>query len=106
MLLISDARGDIGPFQLAIALTIVCLVLILFWEENTGDHTDAAASVAATKTGTNLKQPSFIESVMMSLSIIRKNPAILLLGLSQAFFEGAVFSFGMYLLFRHWYLCY
>ena len=32
-----DVGGDIGPFQLAIGLTIVSLVLIVTWDENYGD---------------------------------------------------------------------
>lgn len=34
--LASDYAGDIGPFQLAIALTVISLFLILFWRENYG----------------------------------------------------------------------
>merc|ERR1712093_247903 len=33
----ADARGEIGPFQLAIALTILANVLVYFWEENYGE---------------------------------------------------------------------
>jgi len=43
----SDVAGDIGPFQLAIALTIFTLALILFWPENYGHtHGDAESSMA------------------------------------------------------------
>ena len=31
-----DVSGDIGPFQLAIALTVVTLIMIIFWPENYG----------------------------------------------------------------------
>jgi MFS family permease len=37
----ADISGDIGPFQVAILLTIVCLVLILFWPENYGSVGDS-----------------------------------------------------------------
>merc|ERR1719247_3659010 len=36
----ADARGEIGPFQLAIALTVLANILVCFWEENYGE-TDA-----------------------------------------------------------------
>lgn len=32
----ADVSGDIGPFQVAIALTVVSLVMIIFWPENYG----------------------------------------------------------------------
>lgn len=35
----ADIAGDIGPFQLAILLTIVTWGMVLFWPENTGDAT-------------------------------------------------------------------
>ena len=36
----ADLRGDIGPFQLAICLTILAGVLLAPWEENYGHHGD------------------------------------------------------------------
>lgn len=89
----SDSRGDIGPFQVAILLTIVCLGLILLWEENVGDHSDARAHGAQSKGRQVNEQPSFLQSVRLSVKVICASPQILFLGLSQAFFEGAVFSF-------------
>jgi hypothetical protein len=71
-------------------LTVVVFILILFWDENTGDH-KAESSTASNKDAENI---SFFKSVQLSGKIIAKNPAILCLGLSQAFFEGAVYSFG------------
>ena len=80
---------------MAILLTCVCLGLILFWEENTGDHSEGSSKKRKhLKDSVENVQPSFIESVRLSVTIIYKNPAILFLGLSQAFFEGAVYSFG------------
>ena len=32
----SDYAGDIGPFQLAIALTALSMCIIFFWRENYG----------------------------------------------------------------------
>ena len=34
-----DYAGDIGPFQLAIALTVLSMFIIFFWRENYG-HCD------------------------------------------------------------------
>jgi hypothetical protein len=67
-----------------VALTAVSLVFILFWNENTGDHTNSSGDGDLT----------FSQSVGVSLRTIRSSPAILCIGLSQAFFEGAIFSFG------------
>ena len=36
----SDRFGPIGPFQVAIALTVVALVLVYFWPENRGESDD------------------------------------------------------------------
>jgi hypothetical protein len=38
--LLEDAFGHIGPFQGAIALTVVALLLVLSWEENYGEEED------------------------------------------------------------------
>eukprot|EP00597_Dinobryon_sp_UTEXLB2267_P001631 CAMPEP_0170080960 /NCGR_PEP_ID=MMETSP0019_2-20121128/16952_1 /TAXON_ID=98059 /ORGANISM="Dinobryon sp., Strain UTEXLB2267" /LENGTH=415 /DNA_ID=CAMNT_0010295161 /DNA_START=193 /DNA_END=1440 /DNA_ORIENTATION=- len=86
----ADVSGDIGPFQLAIALTVLSLVLILFWNENygTADGTDPS------KNDNNASPPqSLLETVSTGLRLVRESPVILFLGLSQAFFEGAVYSF-------------
>ncbi len=85
---IADARGHIGPFQMAIVLTIVSFVLILGWSENYG-HAHAETPTKNTS-GTS----AMLKSVKDSLDVIYSNPAILCLGLSQAFFEGAVYTFG------------
>lgn len=76
----ADMAGDIGPFQLAILLTVICGVLIFFWPENYG-QTDS--------TGVTTIFASFNESA----AIIYKSPVILLLGLAQAVFEGAMYTF-------------
>lgn len=103
-----DVGGDIGPFQLAIGLTIVAFVLILAWEENYGDAHEAKAaatgdpdsnsspSSSSTTTSSSAASVSFslMDSVTDTLSLIAKYPAVLCLGLSQAFFEGAVYTFG------------
>ena len=57
----------------------------MFWPENYGD-TEGLSSIS--------------KSISSSLKVIRASPAIMLLGLSQACFEGAVYTFGT-LLFRY-----
>ncbi len=87
-LLYLDRLGDIGPFQLAIGLTVITLVIVFFWHENYGSSED--------DTDENQKKDvapapkSFVESLFLTLN----NPHILLVGLCQAFFEGAVYTFG------------
>lgn len=86
VLLVSDRYGDIGPFQLAIALTVVTLVIVLFWHENYG----SAESSADEKKNDKEEPKSFFESLMIAIN----TPQILLVGLSQACFEGTIFTFG------------
>ncbi|CAD7924255.1 unnamed protein product [Amoebophrya sp. A120] len=74
----ADVAGDIGPFQLAIFLTVVTLAMVWFWPENKGDAT-ALQSITS----------GFKEA----MQLIRRSPAMLCLGLSQAFFEGGVYTF-------------
>eukprot|EP00392_Amoebophrya_sp_AT5.2_P006166 g6176.t1 len=74
----ADIAGDIGPFQLAILLTIVTWGMVLFWPENTGD-------------ATHLQDIS--SGFKQAMRLIRSSPGMLCLGLSQAFFEGAVYTF-------------
>lgn len=81
----ADIQGDIGPFQVAILLTIMCLVLVLFWGENYGgDSKDGNSDDSAN---------SMVTSIRKSIQVMQSNPKILFLGLSQAFFEGAVYTF-------------
>ena len=78
-----DVAGDIGPFQLAIALTFVTLLLILPWRENYGD------------VGSNGNEDgSPLESIKLSVQAIARSPSMICLGLSQAFFEGGMYTFG------------
>ena len=96
----ADVSGDIGPFQLAIALTAVCLVLILaLWGENYG-HTyeeEGAAGPGAAVHPEGASVASTLAAIQSSLGVILRHPAMLCLGLSQAFFEGAVYTFGGYI---------
>lgn len=91
-----DLSGDIGPFQVAIALTVVTLGLILPWRENYG-HGKSDSTVSSTSTGGSSGasgSQSFIAWVKETGTLLRSQPVILYLGLSQAFFEGAIYTFG------------
>lgn len=79
----ADFAGDIGPFQLAIILTIVAMLLIIYWDENYGD----------THISSDNSDSSMFTSIKSTLSVVYKYPAVLCLGLSQSFFEGAVYTF-------------
>lgn len=83
MMKMTDVSGDIGPFQLAIALTVVTLVIVLPWRENYGSEHDYQAAATS----------KLWHSLKTALHAIRTNPDITRLGLSQACFEGAVYSF-------------
>jgi hypothetical protein len=85
----SILQGDIGPFQLAILLTAVALVMILFWRENYGQGSNADDSSPEESS-----LSSTLGSIANSYNVIIKHPSILFLGLSQAFFEGAIYTFG------------
>ena len=94
----ADLFGDIGPFQLAIALTCVALVLIVaWWTENYGEDGEGggegAEATDATPSGQDGGVSALLRSMLASMTVIWRSPAILYLGLSQAFFEGAVYSF-------------
>jgi predicted MFS family arabinose efflux permease len=69
----ADARGEIGPFQLAIALTVLANILVCFWEENYGE-----------------KDAGDKESSSMR---VLKNPRICLVAMSTSLFEGSMYTF-------------
>ena len=75
----ADLSGDIGPFQVAIILTIITLIFILFWPENYGQTHESLSNISS--------------DISTSMRVIIRSPAMLCLGLSQAFFEGAVYTF-------------
>ena len=95
-----DYSGDIGPFQLAILLTVVTLFLILPWRENFGtssentntekDNNDKNKNSIENKK----EEETIIEWLQTIMNLFIKNPIILCVGLSQACFEGAVYTFG------------
>jgi MFS transporter, MFS domain-containing protein family, molybdate-anion transporter len=114
----ADKLGEIGPFQVAIALTALTLVLLLFWEENYGradtcsstssDSKAEAAAVAAAVNGIestsngssaaahkhhDSEEQSFRASVASAWHCITADGRVLLLGLIQSLFEGAMYTF-------------
>ena len=78
----ADARGDIGPFQAAIALTVVVLALVLRWPENYGAD-DVGAGVVA----------SVGASLRTAAAAIAGDRRVALLAAVSALFEGATFTF-------------
>jgi MFS family permease len=79
---LEDAFGHIGPFQGAVALTAVALVLVLRWEENygeehAGDHKKSSLT------------HQFFEGWRTTVSDSR----IWRIGLTQALSEGAMYTF-------------
>ncbi|CAE7708509.1 mfsd5, partial [Symbiodinium microadriaticum] len=85
----ADWGGDIGPFQVAILLTVVALFLILTWTENYGECHNEGRSDG--KRGS--ASAEMAHSIQSSLAVVWKYPVIFCLGMSQAFFEGAVYTF-------------
>lgn len=91
----ADLLGDIGPFQLAIALTCLSLVMIVaWWGENYGEEEDKEGGGDGGSDGKGAaKEEGIVASIRAAMSTIWTSPSILYLGLSQAFFEGAMYTF-------------
>eukprot|EP00658_Telonema_sp_P-2_P012050 TRINITY_DN14598_c0_g1_i1.p1 TRINITY_DN14598_c0_g1~~TRINITY_DN14598_c0_g1_i1.p1 ORF type:complete len:401 (+),score=104.54 TRINITY_DN14598_c0_g1_i1:125-1327(+) len=67
----------VAPFGLSIVFLVVGMVLILnFWTENYGDQTG-----------------DVVKKMRESISIIAKDRTILMVGIQQALFEGAMYTF-------------
>ncbi|GKY98487.1 hypothetical protein MPSEU_000806000 [Mayamaea pseudoterrestris] len=80
--LLEDAFGHIGPFQGAVALTAIALVLVLGWEENygekqSGDHESSSVS------------SQFTDAWKTTVSDSR----VWRIGFIQALSEGAMYTF-------------
>ena len=89
--------GEIGPFQLAIALTIVGLVAVAgTWEENYGNGGDGdgdASVQAASRKGGGGEGEGEGATVSKALTLIGADRSMLLAGLTQSLFEGAMYTF-------------
>eukprot|EP00286_Rhodomonas_abbreviata_P029802 CAMPEP_0181292984 /NCGR_PEP_ID=MMETSP1101-20121128/2813_1 /TAXON_ID=46948 /ORGANISM="Rhodomonas abbreviata, Strain Caron Lab Isolate" /LENGTH=340 /DNA_ID=CAMNT_0023397521 /DNA_START=261 /DNA_END=1279 /DNA_ORIENTATION=+ len=79
----ADLMGDIGPFQLAILLTAIALVLVCFWDENYGGENDGLE-------GEVREEQNFLWDAWRVVATDRR---VLLLGLTQSLFEGAMYTF-------------
>lgn len=70
--------GNVGPFRLAVILSAIVLVYVIgAWPENRGGNA-----------GENPFQ-----LFPLAWNVIRNEPRIILVGFTQAFFEGAMFTF-------------
>jgi hypothetical protein len=71
--------GEIGPFKVAIALTALALVFVVFWEENYGGNQSGSDDQG------RLDQEAW--------ELIKTDRKVLLLGSVNALFEGSMYSF-------------
>jgi MFS transporter, MFS domain-containing protein family, molybdate-anion transporter len=86
---LEDAFGHIGPFQGAIALTVLALILILNWEENYGEDGHAQQSTNRDSSSSSTLVNQFLDGWRATISDSR----IWRIGLTQAFSEGAMYTF-------------
>mmetsp|Transcript_8859 Transcript_8859/g.21516 ORF Transcript_8859/g.21516 Transcript_8859/m.21516 type:complete len:478 (-) Transcript_8859:115-1548(-) len=80
--LLEDAFGHIGPFQGAIALTALALVLILRWEENYGEAQKGAHETS-----------SLYNQFTDGWKLVASDSKVLRIGLIQALSEGGIYTF-------------
>eukprot|EP00580_Thalassiosira_gravida_P014322 CAMPEP_0201682318 /NCGR_PEP_ID=MMETSP0494-20130426/51558_1 /ASSEMBLY_ACC=CAM_ASM_000839 /TAXON_ID=420259 /ORGANISM="Thalassiosira gravida, Strain GMp14c1" /LENGTH=454 /DNA_ID=CAMNT_0048166075 /DNA_START=483 /DNA_END=1847 /DNA_ORIENTATION=- len=79
---LEDSLGHIGPFQGAIALTVLALVLILRWEENYGEPIKGRHE-------TSTLYSQFKEG----WGLVARDSRVLRIGLIQALSEGGIYTF-------------
>jgi MFS family permease len=75
----ADAMGEIGPFKVAIALTALALVFVIFWPENYGGKEGGSEAENDTKT--------------LAWTKIKTDRKVFLMGSVNALFEGSMYSF-------------
>ena len=78
---LEDFLGHIGPFQGAVALTVIALILVFQWEENygeehAGDHADS----------------SLYHQFMEGWKKTASDSSIWKIGMTQALSEGAMYT--------------
>jgi len=78
----ADQLGDIGPFQAAVALTLLAGLAILPWQENYGEG-------AATASGEETASSGLADA----WRVVVANRKLTLLGVVSALFEGAMYTF-------------
>ena len=77
--LAADALGEIGPFQAAIALTVLAAVLIaVFFDENYGEAQQRGGTLS--------------ETFAAGIATLR-SPEVLLVAIGSTFYEGATYTF-------------
>eukprot|EP00929_Paragymnodinium_shiwhaense_P019052 TRINITY_DN13106_c0_g2_i1.p1 TRINITY_DN13106_c0_g2~~TRINITY_DN13106_c0_g2_i1.p1 ORF type:complete len:455 (-),score=137.68 TRINITY_DN13106_c0_g2_i1:300-1664(-) len=84
--LVADSLGEIGPFQAAITFTALALVFVVFWNENYGgDEPESKDSNGKDENGKKESTPAW--------KLILNDRKMLLFGLTNSLFEGAMYSF-------------
>jgi len=86
--LVADRMGEIGPFSAAIALTILALLFVVFWRENYGGGEAESEEVSEETT-----QAKAGLGGATTLRLCLTDKKILLVGLVNSLFEGAMYSF-------------
>jgi len=79
--LVADSLGEIGPFQAAIALTVLALFFVVFWEENYGSSDEED------------KKDQSSTNAGAAMRAIVADKKILLTGVVNSLFEGTMYSF-------------
>ena len=90
--LLEDKFGHIGPFQGAVALTVVALLLILGWEENYGSAGDGSDGNDANGES-NGNSSSLYHQFKEGWKATIEDSKIWRIGLTQALSEGAMYTF-------------
>ncbi len=78
---LEDALGQIGPFQGAIALTTLALVLVLRWEENYGEAQEGGH-----------ENSSLYKQFTDGWKLVAGDSRVLRIGLIQALSEGGIYT--------------
>lgn len=79
--MLEDALGQIGPFQGAIALTTLALVLVLRWEENYGEAQEGGH-----------ENSSLYKQFTDGWKLVAGDSRVLRIGLIQALSEGGIYT--------------
>mmetsp|Transcript_5342 Transcript_5342/g.11723 ORF Transcript_5342/g.11723 Transcript_5342/m.11723 type:complete len:477 (-) Transcript_5342:139-1569(-) len=79
---LEDSLGHIGPFQGAIALTVLALVLILRWEENYGQPVKGGHETS-----------TLYNQFKEGWGLVARDSRVLRIGLIQALSEGGIYTF-------------
>jgi MFS family permease len=94
--LLEDRLGHIGPFQGAIVLTLLALLLVAFtWQENYGHHHPTTTTTTTTdnKTNNNKETYTLHQQFLDGWRATLQDPFIFRIGLIQALSEGAMYTF-------------